>query len=60
MSAKLSKNRVFAYIIWNFTCLISVFTIIDLIDNVKPMLNYTITCLLVVLLRVILLVRYKA
>jgi len=60
MSAKLSKNRVFAYIIWNFTCLISVLTIINLIDNVKLMLNCTFTCPLVFLLRVMLLVHYKA
>jgi hypothetical protein len=60
MSAKLSKNKVFAYIIWNFTCPISVSTIINPIDNIKPMLNYTITCPLIVLLRVMLLVRYKA
>jgi uncharacterized transporter YbjL len=45
---------------WNSTCPISVATIIDLIDDMKPMLNYTITCPLVVLLRVMLLVRYKA
>jgi hypothetical protein len=60
MLAKLSKNGVFAYIMWNSTCLIGVFIIINLIDNVKPMLNCTITCPLVVLLRVMLLVYYKA
>jgi hypothetical protein len=45
---------------WNFTCPISVFTIVDLIDNVELMLNCIVTCLLVVLLRVMLLVYYKA
>jgi hypothetical protein len=45
---------------WNSTCLSGVSTIVDLIDNVKPMLNYTIICPLVVLLRVMLLVYYKA
>jgi hypothetical protein len=45
---------------WNSTCLISVFTIVNLINDIKPMLNYTITCPLVVLLRVMPLVRYKA
>jgi hypothetical protein len=38
----------------------NVFTIVNLINNVEPMPNYTITCLLVVLLRVMPLVRYKA
>jgi hypothetical protein len=60
MSAKLNKNRVFACIIWNFTCPISVFIIINPINNIKPMLNYIITCLLVVLLKVMPLVCYKA
>jgi hypothetical protein len=45
---------------WNFTCLIGVFTIVNLIDNIKPMPNYIITCPLVVLLSAILLVHYKA
>jgi hypothetical protein len=60
MSAKLSKNRVFICIMWNFTCPISVSTIINPINNVKPILNYIITCPLVVLLKVMLLVCYKA
>jgi hypothetical protein len=60
MSAKLSKNRVFVCIMWNSTCLISVSTVIDPIDNVKPMPNYTITCPLIVLLSVMPLVHYKA
>jgi hypothetical protein len=45
---------------WNFTCLISVSTIIDLINNVKLILNYTITCPLMVLLSAMPLVCYKA
>jgi len=52
MSAKLSKNRVFACIMWNFTCPISVFTIINLINNVKLMLNCTFTRPFVALLSV--------
>jgi hypothetical protein len=60
MSAKLSKNGVFACIMWNFTCPIGVFTIVDPIDDIKPMPNYTVTCPLVVSLRVMLLVRCKA
>jgi hypothetical protein len=57
MSAKLSRNRVLAYIIWNFTCSISVLTIVDLIDNIKLIPNCTFTCPLMFLLRVMLLVR---
>jgi hypothetical protein len=45
---------------WNFTCLISVFTIVNLINDIEPMPNYIITCPLVVLLSVMLLVRCKA
>jgi hypothetical protein len=45
---------------WNSTCLIGVSTIVDLIDDVEPMPNCTVTCPLVVLLRVMPLVRYKA
>jgi hypothetical protein len=40
---------------WNSTWLISVFIIVDLIDDVELMLNYTFTCPLVALLSVILL-----
>jgi len=58
--AKLSENKVFAYIMWNFTCLINVLTIIDLINNIELILNYIFTCLLIVLLKVMLLVYYKA
>jgi len=60
MSAKLSKNGVLAYIMWNFTCLISVSTIVDLIDDVELILNYTFTCPLMFLLRVMPLIHYKA
>jgi hypothetical protein len=60
MSAKLSKNGVFVCIMWNFTCLIGVFIIVNLINNVELMPNYIVTCPLVVLLRVMPLVRYKA
>jgi hypothetical protein len=45
---------------WNFTCLIGVFTIVNLINNIKPMPNYIITCPLIVLLSVMLLVHCKA
>jgi len=45
---------------WNFTCLIGVSTIINLIDNIELMPNCTITCPLVVLLSAMLLVYYKA
>jgi hypothetical protein len=45
---------------WNSTCLISVFTIVDPMDNIELMPNCTVTCPLVVLLRVMLLVRYRA
>jgi hypothetical protein len=45
---------------WNFTCLIGVSTIVDLIDNVEPMPNYIVTCPLVVLLSAMLLVRCRA
>ena len=55
MSAKLSKNRVFACIMWNFTCPISVSTIVNLIDDVELMLNCTFTRPFVALLSVMLL-----
>jgi hypothetical protein len=45
---------------WNSTCLIGVFTVVDLMDDVEPMLNCTVTCPLVVLLSVMLLVRCRA
>jgi len=45
---------------WNFTCLIGVFTIVNLINNIKPILNYIITYPLIVLLSAMLLVRYRA
>jgi len=40
---------------WNFTWPISVFIIVDLIDNIKLMPNYTFTCPLIALLSVMLL-----
>jgi hypothetical protein len=45
---------------WNSTCPIGVSTIVNLIDDIKPMPNYIITCPLVVSLSVMLLVHYKA
>ena len=45
---------------WNFTCLISVFTIINPINDIKPILNCIITYPLVVLSSAMLLIRYKA
>jgi hypothetical protein len=45
---------------WNSTCPIGVFTIIDPINDIEPMPNYTITCPLVISLKVMLLVHCKA
>jgi hypothetical protein len=58
--AKLSKNRVFAYIMWNSTCPINVSTIVNSINNIKLILNYTITCPLIILLNGMPLIYYKA
>jgi hypothetical protein len=45
---------------WNSTCLIGISTIIDLIDDIELIPNYIVTCPLIVLLKVMLLVYYKA
>jgi len=55
MSAKLSRNGVFACIMWNSTWLIGVFTIADPMDDVELMPNCTFTCPLVALLSIMLL-----
>jgi hypothetical protein len=46
---------------WNFTSLIKVLTFMELMEEVKLMLNYIITCPLIVLLSIMsLLIHYKA
>jgi hypothetical protein len=45
---------------WNSTCLIGVFIIVNLINDIKPILNYIVTCPLIFLLSAMLLVYYRA
>ena len=50
ISTKQSKKGVFAFTIWKLTRLIKVLTLTNLINVVKPMLNWTFTALVCVVL----------